>query len=518
MLRGTLQIRQFNESIGETTIESRDPLSLLGLLAFPTDPSHLVRITAGDVAVLGCVDGRAFHSVAKPAHGIHRLERLRLAQSMRHHPVFSRFSAKELTEISLFFHKVKLHRGETLLREGKIPAYVIYVDEGTVERQSQSSQENSTPAVMQHGSFIAMEPLMHGRKSDATYTVQSDETVVFVLPPAVLEAFTGNRPFCAVDLLHQVRFPAGMDVMKMIGHAVSGFQSYVTDTFLSNMRNSFSSMLRDDPLNLNGETEKEIQCLIDLLRWMYPEMSLLDHPSKDLSVEHNPNESASSSSNTSSLSELVLNAVVSLFFQSPPSEESPSEGAKFNTLNDFSDGQVFSVLQSLLYREASSSAAYLLFLALSGGEELVSISRDTFEERAEKLGIVNEQTKSEVVEFFFDANGSSLSFDSFMEKCESAAVPAIIRDWLHQIGSCVQTIAPHQSEVWKQQSERRNRSTAYSKSVLKSHSPFQLLPMPLPVPYVMTYTLYFQNTDVNYWKYVLGGFVGEVFVRVLCVE
>ena len=360
-----------------------------------------------------------------------------------------------------------------------------------------------------------MEPLMHGRKSDATYTVKSDETVVFVLPPAVLEAFTGNRPFCAVDLLHQVRFPAGMDIMKLIGHAVSGVQSYVTDTFLSNMRTSFSSMLRDDPLNLNEETEKEIQCLIDLLRWMYPEMSLLAHPTGDQSSEHNSTES---STNPSTLPEMVINAVYSLFFQEHSSEETSSEGAKFNTLNDFSDGQVFSVLQSLLYRDASSSAAYLLFLALSGSDELASLSKSTFEKRVEKLGILDERTKSELVKFFFGSNATSLSFDSFIEKCESAAAPSVVRDWLHQIRSCVQTIAPHQSEVWEQQYERRNRSTAFGKSVLKSHSPFQLLPMPLPVPYMMTYTLYFQNSDVDYWKYVLGGFVGEVFVLCGCGE
>ena len=472
-----------------------------------------MRITAGDVAVLGCADASTFHAVEKPARGIHRLERLRLAQSMRRHPVFSRFSARQLTELSLFFHKVRLHRGETLLREGKIPAYVIFVDQGTVERRAQSAEGSGAPAVMEHGSFLAMEPLMHGRKRDASYVVQSDETVVFVLPPAVLEAFAGNRPFCAVDLLHQLRFPAGMDVMKMISSALNGFQSYVTDTFLSNMRSSFSSMHRDDPLQLDGETEKEIRCLIDLLQWMYPEMSAVNPSDGIGSAQPTSKESSS----IASLPSLFLNTVYSLFFQEPNAGETPSEAAKFSTLNDFSDGQVFSVLQSLLYRDASSSAVYLLFLALSGGEELVSLSKATFERCAEKLGILNEQNKAELLEFFFgsNSNSNSLSFDSFVEKCEAASVPSAIRDWLHQISSCVQKIAPRQSEVWKEQSEKHNQSTAYSRSVLKSHSPFQLLPMPLPVPYNMTYTLYFQNTDVRYWKYVLGGFMGEVFVGCL---
>ena len=460
------------------------------------------------------MDGKSFHLVEKPARGIHRLERLRLAQSMRHHPVFSRFSARELTEISLFFHKVKLHRGETLLREGKIPSYVIFIDEGTVERKTQNSQENSFSAIMEHGSFIAMEPLMHGRKSDATYTVQSDETVVFVLPPAVLEAFAGNRPFCAVDLLHQVRFPAGMDVMKMINYALSGFQSYLTDTFLSNLRNSFSSMRSEDPLELNEETEQEMKNLVELLGWMYPGMCKLEHKNEHNSMEHNSEESQSGSS----FPELVMSALYSIFFQENNSKESSEKPIKYNTLNDYSDSQVFSVMQALLYRDASSSAAYLLFLALSGGDELVSLSRETFEERAKKLGILNEQNKSELLEFFFDSNLNVITFDSFIEKCESSLVPSSIRDSLHQITLIVQSIAPNQSEIWKQQSERQNRSTAYSKSILKSHSPFQLLPMPLPVPYMMTYSLYYQNTDVNYWKYVVGGFVGEIFVSYLCLE
>lgn len=525
LLRGTLQFRNFNEIHGETTIESRKPLSLMGIAAFPSDPLRIARITAGDVAVLGCADGKEFHSVRKEAFGIHRMERVRLAHQMKLHPVFARFSAFDRFLISLFFYKVKLPKGETLLREGKVPQFLLFVDQGSITRSNYGSEKNqnttdsdtnSVPTVMGRGSFPALEALVHGRPSDATYTVQSDETVLFVLPPAVLEAFTGNRPFCTMHLLEQLRGPKITDVIKMVESIVKRFHFTRTDELLHQMRTSFSTICQEEPFEVDEATEERLISLSNLLEMLFPQK-----PRQFIS-EQDSRETEMNEENEwfeiPSVLEALFQVISGLLIPSGDDESESQivvEPPKYQRLCDFGDDHILAALQSLLYKYPADSAKYLLFLELCGETELVTLPKEKFISNAKAAGILTEENKSELLGFFFDSS-SVLTFDAFLKKLQSSSTPAIIASTLKRLQSLVEQIAPDQATVWEKQQSSGIRKQM-GQSILKLYSPFQLLSLPLPVPYVMTYSLRFQNYRIDYWKYIIGGFFGEIFVDVFCM-
>ena len=88
------------------------------------------------------------------------------------------------------------------------------------------------------------------------------------------------------------------------------------------------------------------------------------------------------------------------------------------------------------------------------------------------------------------------------------------RDRLNELQQKISHLLPHLPEYHTHQQEvMKLHRVEDNKLTLSCHSPFYLLPYPLPTPYIMTFALKQENPSLDYRKYVIGGLLGELFVR-----
>ena len=89
----------------------------------------------------------------------------------------------------------------------------------------------------------------------------------------------------------------------------------------------------------------------------------------------------------------------------------------------------------------------------------------------------------------------------------------MFRSRLDELQQRISLLLPHLQEVHTHQQEvMKLHRVEDNKLTLSCHSPFYLLPYPLPAPYSMTFALKQENPSLDYRKYVIGGFFGELFV------
>ena len=193
LLHGSLTFNRFNETHGETVVEAKTPLSLVGVACQPTDGFQFPRFGEDGVAVIGSLSAEETEKEVRGAFGLHRGERWSVIRGMQKYPVFQHLTRWERFVLSYFFYKVELADGDAIGREGVSPGYACYVYRGCVERKArEKSGWRESQRSMKSGSFIGLDEIMTNSASACDYVAQGP-TTVFVLNPAVLEYFVGGR-------------------------------------------------------------------------------------------------------------------------------------------------------------------------------------------------------------------------------------------------------------------------------------------------------------------------------------
>ena len=185
-----------------------------------------------------------------------------------------------------------------------------------------------------------------------------------------------------------------------------------------------------------------------------------------------------------------------------------------NDLNDYTDEQLLTTLESFRYASPEASARYLLFLLLSGVSEPCTLTRDVVEEQGRFAGIITDDNKNQILDFFFPSK-NTIDLEEFIRLLESSTVPAAVQSYLTTLSNLVARVVPNQKEdhIAQQQKLKTHRSNE-TDAILRLHSPFHLLPLPMPVPYMMTFSLLPESYSADYRQYIIGSFLGEVFVGI----
>ena len=571
-------------------------LSLLGTAAHPSDGQQLARITAKDVAAIASVSASAVQKVGREASGIHRQERFKLIRSMQNHPLFQGLSFGDLYRLSYYFYKVELEQGDILSREGTCPSFAYYISNGSVERTEHAKQGwAETTRTLRQGTFPAISALAANSGSDATYTVTSDHTVVYVCSPSVIWYFIGGRYTALEPILKNLRDPIsdvmttatkelveGMKFYRMSENvsrlhdglqAIQGASQSAKTSDLEKMASSSSSTDAETAATpaVNGILDSQVYDLVHLLQAAFPEEV---HEDQDV---HKEGMSYALSVGTQILQALqlpwLINTIYSYFTTQPTSDPSSSSSlstsplknheqlsevnqdtdtgnagnskenenenenknesvaalideAKFNdalshflhrnNLNDYTDSHVLSLLTALRYEHPSQSAAYLLFIMLSGISEPCMITRDLVEKQATLAGILTQENKDEILDFLFHSK-NTLDFDDYWKKMTSSpdSIPKALHFYLTHLEETITHLCPSQKDHFAKQVVLRQRHRHQDPdATLHLHSPFQLLPLPLPLPYPMVFATKCESFSADYKKYAIGGILGELFVGI----
>ena len=562
LLRGDVHFNQWIESMGEEILEHRGTMSLLGVSAHPSDGQQLVRITAEDVAALACISASSIQAVSKEAPGVHKLERLRLIRGMKQHPLFQNLSYSDLYRFSYYFYKTQLEQGDVLSREGTNVSYLFYIDQGSVERvEGEKKGWKGSQRLLRSGSFPCLSSLMMNRPCDATYSVSEDHTVVYVCDPAVLQYFTDSRFLGMESLLTQLRDPSTDAAQALLKETVDGLRFYKVGDSVDRMHEGFQEVKnqKESALVVDDVLETRIHSFVSLLQRVYleeedekkehkegveyvasvgvellqsmrigsilswilgfntsenqPTLDTVTDGSADVEVNtENVNASPISSDNTSPLTN-HSNAT------QPIDEEQIDQAFSHflhrNNLNDYTDEQLLTVLMAFRYASPSDSAAYLLFVLLAGITEPCMITRDEFEKRAKLAGILTNDNQNQLMEYFFHSK-NTIDFDEYWKLLHSSIIPSSIQSYLTNLTTLITQIIPDQHTFSSYQRQiLQSYRKADHEAVLRMHSPFQLLSLPFPVPYAMTFAMRQESFSANYWYYVIGGFMGELFVTVI---
>ena len=188
-----------------------------------------------------------------------------------------------------------------------------------------------------------------------------------------------------------------------------------------------------------------------------------------------------------------------------------------NNLNDYTDEQLLTTLESFRYPSPEASARYLLFLLLSGVSEPCTLTRDVVEEQGRLAGIITDDNKNQILDFFFSSK-NTLDLEEFLHLLESSSVPAAVQSYLTTLSTLVARVVPNQQEEHLSQRQKlKTHRSNETDAILRLHSPFHLLPLPMPVPYMMTFSLLPESYSADYRQYIIGGLLGEVFVDVFRV-
>ena len=569
LLRGDVHFNQWIESIGEELLEHRGTMSLLGVAAHPSAGQQLVRITADDVAALGCVSASTLQAVSKEAPGIHKLERFRLIRSMKQHPLFQSLGYRDLYRLSYYFYKVQLEQGDILSREGYNSSYLFYIDKGCVERtEGEKKGWKGSQRLLRSGSFPCLSSLIMNQPCDATYTVTEDHTTVYVCDPAVLQYFTDSR-FLGMDtILKQLRDPSTDAARALLKETVEGLRFYKMGDSVDRMNEGFKEVKsqKEPDIVIDEALEKRIHLLVSLLQRVFIEeedkkehkegvefaasagvqiMQSLQIPSivnwvlglfEPWGVSNQP-----STDNTESASETNMNLDSVDSSSNPSSDDSSSNPPPIvgqaesslppidekqinkalhqflhrNNLNDYTDEQLLAVLMSFRYDSPSDSAAYLLFVLLAGISEPCRITREEFEKQAKLAGILTKENQNQLMEFFFHSK-NTIDFEDYWKLLHSSSIPSSIQSYLTNLTSLITQIIPNQHAFLSTQRQVLHSYRSADQDVtLRMHSPFQLLALPFPVPYSMTFAMRQESFSANYWYYVIGGFMGELFVIII---
>ena len=187
-----------------------------------------------------------------------------------------------------------------------------------------------------------------------------------------------------------------------------------------------------------------------------------------------------------------------------------------NNLNDYTDSHVLSLLTALRYEHPAQSAAYLLFIMLSGVSEPCMVTRDLVEKQATLAGILTQENKDEIMDFFFHSK-NTLDFDDYWKKMTSSpsSIPKALRSYLTRLEGSITHLCPSQKDHFARQAILRHRHRHQDPdATLHLHSPFHLLPLPLPLPYPMVFAVKRESFSADYKKYAIGGILGEIFVGI----
>ena len=587
LLRGDLYVHRWTESLGEVPIERRDVLSLLGTAAHPSDGQQLVRITAEDVAAIASVSASAVQKVGREASGIHKQERFKLIHSMQNHPLFQGLSFRDLYRLSYYFYKVELEQGDILSREGTCPSFAYYISSGSVERTEHAKQGwAETTRTLRQGTFPAISALAANSGSDATYTVASDHTVVYVCNPSVIWYFIGGRYTALTPVLQNLRDPTSDAMVTATKEIVEGMRFYRMSENVSRLHDGLQAIQSASQSAKTSDSEKvnpsssssttttssssaqtattssanellhsQVSELVHLLQATFPE-----EVREDQDV-HKEGISYALSVGTQILQALqlpwLINTIYSYFTTQPAPDSSSSSSmdnreqsseietesdnskdserestttlideTKFNdalahflhrnNLNDYTDAHVLSLLTALRYEYPAQSAAYLLFIMLSGISEPCMITRDLVEKQATLAGILTEDNTEEIMDFFFHSK-NTLDFDDYWKKMTSSpsSIPKALHSYLSRLDSIITHLCPSQQDHFARQAILRQRHRHQDPdATLHLHSPFHLLPLPLPLPYPMVFAVKRESFSADYKKYAIGGILGEVFVGI----
>ena len=432
LLRGGVTFNKWSDSLGESVTENRSRYSLLGYAAYPMDASQLVRITADDIAALGCASGGLIESVAREAPGIHRMERVQLIKAMKNHSAFQHLSFQDLYRLSYYFYKVDLDVGDTVSREGSFQSYVYFVNKGTIERK-----EEEKAVLMEQGTFPGLDALMNNLPSPATYTVKTP-TTVFVLDPAVLTYFTGGRFMRMRELLEQLRNPVDLALGKILWDAVDSISFLDAEESVTSMSTVFSAVKNNSGLVLTEEAEKEINLFTDLLGVVYEKKK----PATEESAEGSEGQTVEES--FLSLFSTVYSSVVGLFVEQKEHEQKVGEldkdlarYRKYNRLQEYSDEEIISILHSFQFKTVEEIATYLLYLLFTGTPEPCTVTRSMFIERGNATHILTPSNQQQILQFFF-GDQESLSYAEFNSKIQYNDLPEVIQyyciDYILTIG------------------------------------------------------------------------------------
>lgn len=570
LLRGDVHFNQWTESLGEELVERRGTMSLLGVAAHPSDGQELARITADDVAAIACVSSSTVQAVSKEAPGIHKLERFRLIRSMKRHPLFQNLSYKDLYRFSYYFYKVQLEQGDMLGREGYNPSFLYYIDTGSIKREEKEKRGwKESQRILRGGSFPCLSSLVMNQPCDATYTVAEDHTTVYVCNPSVLQYFTGSRFLGMEVILMQLRDPSADAAVALMKETVEGLRFYKTGDSVDRMHDGFEGVKseKEPDMIVDEALEKRVHTFVTLLQrvfveevkevkehkegseyvasagvqllqtlqipsvvnWIYEAVAPLfreDESEGDKIVTDTVNTdppvsetTSDPSSNTSqntppsvSPDTKALNTVATPLVDEEHINYALSQYLHRNNLNDYTNEQILSVLMAFRYDSPSDSAAYLLFLLLGGISEPCMIPRDEFEKQAKLAGILTEENRNQLIDFFFHSK-NTIDYDDYWTLLHSSSIPSSIQLYLSNLTSLVTQIIPCQHVFLSTQHQvLRAYRNADQNAILKVHSPFHLLAFPFPVPYQMTFAIRQESFSADYWKYVIGGFLGELFV------
>ena len=119
------------------------------------------------------------------------------------------------------------------------------------------------------------------------------------------------------------------------------------------------------------------------------------------------------------------------------------------------------------------------------------------------------------MEFFFHSK-NTIDFEDYWKLLHSSSIPSSIQSYLTNLTSLITQIIPNQHAFLSTQRQVLHSYRSADQDVtLRMHSPFQLLALPFPVPYSMTFAMRQESFSANYWYYVIGGFMGELFVIII---
>lgn len=507
LLHGSLTFNRFNETHGETVVEAKTPLSLVGVACQPTDGFQFPRFGEDGVAVIGSLSAEETEKEVRGAFGLHRGERWSVIRGMQKYPVFQHLTGWERFVLSYFFYKVELADGDAIGREGVSPGYACYVYCGCVERKArEKSGWRESQRSMKSGSFIGLDEIMTNSASACDYVAQGP-TTVFVLNPAVLEYFVGGRFSFFRQALTMYRAPAAGD-FKEIESVVNGLRALDIRDGVMRMREGYAWLKREG-VAMTEDTVAKKEKFVELLKGVFDDHGTTERADRH---EHKEGVDYAVAAGIDAIQQMGLIDAINSFFAavfggsdqtSPVIEAKTVETiAKLNDLNDFTDEQIAAVLLALQCDDPTKAAKWLLYLKLCGCCELCEMTKEAASEAVSK----------ESVDFLFGAS-PSLSFESFCNRVASSSLPAELQTLLQSFESSVSFFNPtpsdHHAHVREVIAQHRRDDQGVT---IHTHSPFNLLPYPYPLPYVFTFATTHESITADYRKYVIAGFFGELFV------
>lgn len=445
LLHGSVTFNQFSEQYGETVIEARTPLSLLGVTCHPSDGFQLARFGEEAIAAAGCLSVSECEKLVKEAHGVHRGERWRVIRSMQKYPLFQHCTLWELYTLSYFFYKVELKKGDVIGKEGISPGYLCYVYDGCVERREREKKGwKAKEREMKKGCFIGMDEIMTNSVCPCDYTV-TENTTVFVLNPSVLDYYVGGRFIQAGRMLNLYRHPSTLDLSELES-VVQGLRALNIQDGVVRMRTGYEMMRNDVSVRWSEEEVKKKEALVALLKVVYGDDETTEqtpHPHKE-GVDYAV-AAGIDAIQTLNLVDVVntVYASVSEWFggkseeliDSAAAKQSVESVEKQNDLNDYSDVQIVAVLNALQFNDPAKAAKWLLYLKLCGSCEVCELRREDVALDG------NEQEKKEILDFLFHSK-NTLSFDEFTERMKNSTLPASLQTLLQTLQSAVTTLNP----------------------------------------------------------------------------